>query len=413
MRRRLTPGLLALAIALSLVAVAHQATRQAPDFATRYSAGQAVARHLDPYDPAAVNPIENGHLGAEYDYPFHDPPPVAWAFRAVAAVPYHLAARLWLLLLLGSASGCALLALRATGFAPAGLAGAGVVAAVGLNFAPLRNAIGELQLDPLIGVLALCAYAAARRPGAGLLQALATLKPQAGLLASAGGLARGRLRFALGLVLGWVALVAGTALVSGPGWHAWIHAAHHASRAHGAGRVALGLALAVAALLLAALVLRRSSEPVVVLAAAAATNGAVAPLIFLNPQSDVLVLVPLLLLLRRGLASEWLLGAALGVFSVSGLFAVTYHAGLLHAAYPALEALVLAAWAWLRFPESRRLVAVALAVNLAVTAAPLPPSAYAGLGEVTCLLLLALLALGPAQAAVPAGAPARPAARRA
>ena len=403
MRQRLAPGLLALALVLSLVAVAHQATRRAPDFATRYSAGQAVARHLDPYDASAVDPIENGHLGAEYDYPFHDPPPVAWAFRAVAAVPYHLATRLWLLLLLASAWGCAVLALRAAGLGSGGLEGAGIVAVVGLNFAPLRNAIGELQLDPVIGVLALSAYALARRPGAGLLQALATLKPQAGLLASAGGLARGRLRFALGLLLGWAALLASTAFVSGPGWRAWIRAAHHASRAHGTSRVALGVALAVAAFLLAALVLRRSAEPVVVLAAAAAANGAIAPLIFLNPQSDVLVLVPLLLLVG-GPANEWLLGAALGVFSVSGLFAVTYHAGLPHAGYPVLEAVVLAAWAWLRFPAARRLVAVALPVNVAVTVAPLPPGAYAGLAEAACLALLGLLARSPAP---------RPVARRA
>jgi hypothetical protein len=396
MRRAAAATTLVFALTLSAASVLNQSTRKSADFATRYSAGVATARGLDPYDPRQLLPIEHRLVGPGYDYPFHDPPPVAWGFRALSAISFDAASLLWRVVLLVCAFACAVLACRLTGIRVRGLVGWGLVVALALDFAPLRDGISVLQIDPFVGALALVALVTARR-GGGLLQAVATMKPQAALLASAGGLAAGRLRFAGALVAGWAVLGLATVLAGGPTWENWLDAVRHASRARGAGMLVGAALLTIVALALAVRAARgvRFQPLSAPLGIAAAVNGTLAPLVFLNPQSDVLMLVPLLLLatLVRGRGPEAAaLGLAAGIFTTSGLFAVSYHSGVSHALVPIAIAALLAAAAWERFPSHRLTVVVALAVNAAVTLPPLPPRAYDWLGVAASLVTLALLA---------------------
>ncbi|MGZ8716536.1 MAG: glycosyltransferase 87 family protein, partial [Gaiellaceae bacterium] len=387
---------LVLALALSAAAIVHQTTRRSADFATRYAGGVATARGLDPYASKQLLPIEHRLVGSDIDYVFRDPPPVAWAFRGLTVVPYGVAERLWLALLLVSAAVCARLALGLARARVHGLLGWGLLAALAVDFAPLREGISSLQLDPLIGALALVAAVWARLPGAGALQAIASMKPQAALLATVGGLSAGRLRFAAWLVAGWAALGVATVLAPGPSWGRWLDAVRSANRAHGAASVAVAVALAIAAAALATRAARavRLGDAAGALAIAAAVNGTLAPLVFLNPQSDVLMLVPLLLLATTPLRTRGeavALGCATGIFTTSGLFAVSYHSGVEHAAVPVTIAALLAVAAWQLFPAQRLAVATALAVNVAVTLPPLPPRVHDSLGAAASLVVLALL----------------------
>jgi hypothetical protein len=389
MLRRLALLCLALALALTAVSTVREGRRPSADFATRYAGGVATAHGQDAYDDNVLFPIERRLVGP-YDYGFRDPPPVAWGFRVLAAIPYRAANVIWFLVALLSAFACAALALRLTSLPPRGAVGWGIAALVALDFAPLREGVANHQLDPFIGALALAAFAAASRPGAGLVQAVATMKPQAALLATAGHLDRGRLRFAAWLVLGWALLFGATVAADPPSWRAWVTVVHHANRSHSAAAVLAGIAVAVVAVVLA-VVGARGGGPVRVLAAAALVNGAIGPLVFLNPQSDVLVLVALLVLAQLHPPAVPF-GAIVGVFSLAGLFAVRLHSGLSHALVPVAIAGLVALFVALRWPQWRLAAATAFAVNAAITLPSFHPHTHDLFGVAASLVGLALLA---------------------
>lgn len=400
--QRVVVTALAAALAISILAVGHQAKRPAPDFATRYAAGIAVAHSSDPYASSVTAPIERALLGRKLDYPFRDPPPTAWAFRAMSTIPYDVATRLWLAVILIAAFACTWLTFGIVGVEVEGVLGWAILVAIALDFAPLRDGISRLQIDPFVASLTLAATVAAAKPGSGVAQALATMKPQTSLLASAGGLARGRFRFVVELIVGWLLLVGATAIAAqagtGPSWRRWVHALHGANRSHSGGAVAITLIVVLVACSLSVRLLRSPrgwSRPVWLLAIAACINGAVAPLVFSNSQSDVLLLVPLLLAGLtpwRTALQKTLYGGALGVFAVSGLFAVTYHSGVTHAAVPLAVAALLATVGVAMFPKRISTFAIALGVNITVTALPLTPRTYDWLGCAASLALLYLLA---------------------
>lgn len=381
---------LAAALALTLAALYHQTTRPSADFATRYAAGVATAHGVDPYDGPRLVAIERRYVGAGYDYVFQDPPPTAWGFRAIAALPYHAAVRFWRAVLLASALACTLLALRITGGGLRGALGWTMIATVALDFGPFRDSISALQIDPFVATLALLGFVVARRPAGGVLAALSTMKPQTALFGAAGGVAAGRLQFVIGLVAGWIALILATVLAAGPSWRSWYDHVHRSPSHHGALAVAGAVLLGLAALA-ATVRVARGRDPVIVLAAAACLNAIVTPRVFMNAQSNVLVLVALLVCVRRGRPSVPL-GAAAGVFAVSGLFAVSFHSGYGHAAYPIVVAGLLAAFVATEFPRWRLAALAAFATNVAVTLPSTPERAHNWYASAAAAVLLVLLA---------------------
>ena len=390
---------LGIALVLSVLAVVNEARDTSLDFATRYAAGVTTSEGHDPYDFEVLAPVEERLVGHDFDYPFRDPPPVAYAYAAVSIVPLAPAAVLWLVVSIGAALVCVLLATRLAGL-PVGRSAwpwAGVVA---LNFAPFRNGLALQQIDPFVAALALLGFAAAGTRGGGLLQALAALKPQTALLATAGGIVRGRARFALSLLVGIALLVGASAAASavrgGPTWGGWLATV----RETGSGTTPWYVAAFLVALTLVAVAGRRAwltlvgdglDRGVATLVVAICANGVLLSFAFLNLHSLALVLVPLAVAaLRTGstLADDALLGIVAGVFFVDGLFAVTYHSGIAHAVVPLAVAALLALAAALAFPARRRMVAIALATNVALTVPPFGPEAHRWWAAAAALVLL-------------------------
>jgi hypothetical protein len=106
------------------------------------------------------------------------------------------------------------------------------------------------------------------------------------------------------------------------------------------------------------------------------------------------MLVPLALLLAGGVQTRTenvLLGCAIGIFAVDGLFAVSSDSGVAHAFAPLLIAGSLAIAVLLYCPHLATLVWVALAVNVVLTVPPLSATVHTWMGTFGALLVLCLL----------------------
>ena len=387
------------ALVLSVLAVVNEARDTSLDFATRYAAGVTTSEGHDPYDFEVLAPVEERLVGHEFDYPFRDPPPVAYAYAAVSIVPLAPAAVLWLVVSIGAALVCVLLAARLAGL-PGGRNTWLWVGVIALNFAPFRNGLALEQIDPFVAALTLIGFAAARSPGGGLLQAIAVLKPQTTLLATAGGIVRGRTRFAVSLLAGSALLVGASAVASalrgGPTWGGWLATVQGA----GSGTTPWYVAAFIGALALVVVFARRAwrslqseglDRSVATFIVAICVNGVLLSFVFLNLHSLALILVPLAVAaLRAGstMVDEALLGVVAGVFFVDGLFAVSYYSGIAHAVLPLAVAALIALAAASAFPARRGAVVIALATNIALTVPPFRPEAHRWWAAAAALLLL-------------------------
>jgi hypothetical protein len=266
-------------------------------------------------------------------------------------------------------------------------------------FGPLRDGIKRFQLDPLLGALALGAFALARSRGSGIIQALATLKPQGILLASVGGVVKGRKRFAAELVAGWALLLAATAVVPGPSWRRWIHVVGAAGRGHSAWELSAVVVLALGSAVASVLIwhrLARVLEPGLAAFAIAATlTSAFGQQVFLNSQSRLLMIVPFAVLLSHLPAGKvWRvsLGLTIGLYSTSALFAVSFHSGTIHAAVPIAIAAGFALWAALAVPRFSLTASTAFAANALVSIPRFSPEAHEWIASGAAALVLCLLA---------------------
>jgi hypothetical protein len=332
----------ACAVVLAVASIAHSARREPFDFTTRYAAGVVVSHGGSPYDENTLYTAEQKLAGQRFRYPFRDPPPVAWAFRGVAAVPYREAKFLWLAALLIASTSCIGITARLVGVRTRWPVLLVCAFAGSFAFGPLRDAMTRFQLDPVLGALSLAAFALARSRGSGFVQAIATLKPQGILLGTAGGAVKGGMRFVLELLAGWGVLVALTASTHGPSWRRWIDVLSAANRTHhGLGVAITEVLAAVGVVVVAATIwfrLRLVIEPgLAAFSVGAAVTSILGQQIFLNSQSRLLMVVPFGILLVRSPVGLWfrlLLGCAIGVYSTSGLFALSYYSGISHTIVP-------------------------------------------------------------------------------
>lgn len=401
-------ALLAAAVLISLLGFLHQASGDPRDFATHYAAGVAVAAHRDPYNLYFIYAEESKLAGRILPtvYPFRDAPPLAQGFRLLVLLPFRLAVYLWLAVLLLAAFVTIFITARLVGLRPRTPTDYLMIAGVAVTFAPLRNGLSLDQVDPaLCAITTLGFYAAMRASGrGGLLQALAVLKPQATLIASVGGWWGAGLRFLACELLGIACVVTLSIGLSTAGlsasWGSWLGTLNAASQ-HPSAVAALILIPVTTVLAFAALRGSRRSDARIVrsLAVAAAVNGAIAPLVFLHLQSDVLLCVPAGLAAvavahRRagGAWSQIALGVALGLLFVDGLFPVVHYAGIEHVAVPLALAVLLAVASLVSFPALRCAILIGFAVNLIVTLVPVGPSWSTWFSVIASLLLLALLA---------------------
>jgi hypothetical protein len=128
---------------------------------------------------------------------------------------------------------------------------------------------------------------------------------------------------------------------------------------------------------------------------AACVNAAVAPFVFLNLQSDVLAIVPLVALTMLAPTRRLQLAAGViaGVFAGDGLFAVSYYSGVSHSLVPIAIVGAAAAGVALAYPAWRLAAALGLFVNVAITAPAFTPEAHEWLSVAAALGLLATLVL--------------------
>lgn len=277
--------------ALLLVALAVTAFRPAStpgpflrDFEAYWSAGAAWNAHADPYGRAVwdaerglpgVNPARDELL------PFVGPPATVLAWSAFARLPYGVAARVWLAVLVFATVALTAFAVRAAKAS----ARSALPAALLLAFA-----FGPLTSDLALGQIALLAFAAAAfvafsapadafgfaARAAGTFVALFQPNVGAGLVSQLG-----RVRVAAAIFAGAAGAYAAGAAIAGWGWpleYARILTAHAnverfsaiqltpAAIAHGAGAspasaAAAGLLCAAGAIVAAAVLWRRVRDP--------------------------------------------------------------------------------------------------------------------------------------------------------
>ena len=223
--RRVAVAVLALVVALLCVRLVSYCLEFGSrglqmDFAAYYTAGQAESRGLSPYvNHVATDALLWDGVGLYHHSRFLYPPPAAHLFRPLAALPYAVAKRIWIVLTLAALGAALALAARcATRRARSvdALAVAGVTAA----FFPLLALVERGQADALTLLLMIVAIGWMRRPGggipAGLVLALATLLKLQCAFALPFVLARRRFTTALGFALGLGALALTALAVDGP-----------------------------------------------------------------------------------------------------------------------------------------------------------------------------------------------------
>jgi len=382
------------------------AVRDPRDFYTFYAAGKAVLSGRNPYRGANLLHWENLAGHAQFPlaqvYPFRDPPPVAQVFALIGHVPARAAAVLWLGLIVACACFCGVagLSLLKRQFPLRDRIALGIL--IGLAFAPLRNGVVLDQLDPLFAALFIAGIYLATVGSRPLLGAafcaVSGLKPQTTISDTAtttlGAL---RVRWLLGLVIGTavvaVVWVLGEAASLKASWSSWEGALRQARTTPSSLALTVGLIEVLIAAVLIVLLWRARRSVVYGAAAGACFNAVLAPLFFLNLQSDALLVLPFILVLaspKAGRERQILAGVVGGALSLNGLFAVGYYAGLAHTFVPTVMALLLALGLLIKFPSHKLEIVAGLFTNLLLLLVA-TPNLDKVIAPLTSLCLLSLM----------------------
>lgn len=227
-RLRVYPSVVIFMFALFWVLqVAGNPSSMLPDFRARWTAGTMVVtgRALDLYDPVAQSVIQRSH-GAQSLSWFVSPPPVAVLFTPLGALPYALAALLWLAV---SVTGSVVTVRLLRPYWPARWGPYWVAVLITVASQPTLELIGDGQDSWLLlfaGVAAFRLWQARKPWWAGATLTLGLLvKPQLMLAALVLVAVYGGIRMTGGLILGTAGCVLLSLLVLGPPvWIDWIHA---------------------------------------------------------------------------------------------------------------------------------------------------------------------------------------------
>jgi hypothetical protein len=415
-RSRVALGLLLLSAALSLARFRVSTLTGPFDFSTLYAGGLAQRLGLDPYDTHIICALAQGRPCLPYNYP----PPLTVVLLPWSFLPYYLAAVLWVGLMLVCSVAVGILAARLSGQHPNRVGLVAIFAGV-LLLSPVRFVLTLGQSDPLEAAMALLALLIlARAPvRAGMLGILATLmKPPTVAVPLVFGLYSRAPRALVGAGLGAlvaVALVAaGVALGHSPGSvQGWLRVAPATYKTTPpVPLVFFQLALA------AVVVIRLAKIREVILgraeltfAVAAGLNVLLGTLIHLNPQSMILLVLPLCLVLRPVLAmprmmSRWSMvafGASCGLLAGDALAAVSYAVGWTHTLLPWGTLGLFLAGATLLRPQLLTAALACMATNMLVTFPPWYGAAqteFAAIGSFGLLILLGISVAGDNRAVI-------------
>jgi len=407
---------------ISLTQLGHTSLLGPLDFGPKYAGGLAARQHADPYDNKVILRIEQSQEGYTVGYPYLDPPPFTLIMVVFAHISFHSAALFWFLIIVACVIGSGILVLLLLNEKLNNPLLLLFVAAATLDFAPARNGLGLGQSDPLVAVLSLGGVLLAIRQRSfmgGILQSLALMKPQVSLLALIALGASVRARIFLGVAAGLVVVTIAVELIRSSGLSLGTYT-RWATRAAGTSHVQLTtLHVAEGALAIVALVLivhrivkngrARTGESLVLLySLGILLNAIVAPLVYLNLQSDILLMLPVAILVKRELGSalqarskdlDWIPSIVSGVLAGcllgDSLLAITFYSGRSHALLPAaITAFLLMGISFLYVPL-RRAAAVAMGVTLFLTLLPFSPSFFDGLAVAVSFILLLLFLYTP------------------
>jgi len=409
-RSRVAVGLLLLSATLSLASFRISTLTGPLDFSTLYSAGLAQRLGLDPYNVHTICALAQGRPCLPYNYP----PPLTVVLLPFAYLPYRLAVVLWLALMLVCSVLVGILAARLSGQHPTRMGLVAVFAGV-LLFSPVRFVLTLGQSDPLEAAMTLLALLiVARAPvRSGMLGILAMLmKPPTVAVPVVVGLYSRAPRALVGAGLGALAAVAlvaaGAAMGHSPGSvEDWLRAALATYR------TTPPLPLVVFQLALAAgAVIRLAKVRGVILghaeltfAVAAGLNVLLGTFLHLNPQSMLLLVLPLCFVLRPVLAtpqmmSRWTLaavGACCGLLSGDALAAVSHSVGWTHALLPWGTLGLFLAGATVLRPQLLTPALACIATNMLATFPPWYGAAqteFAAIGSFGLLVLLGIAVAG-------------------
>ena len=409
-RSRVALGLLLLSAALSLARFRVSTLTGPFDFSTLYAGGLAQRLGLDPYDAHTICALAQGRPCLPYNYP----PPLTVVLLPWSFLPYYLAAVLWVGLMLVCSVAVGILATRLSGQHPDRVGLVAICAAV-LLLSPVRFVLTLGQSDPLEAAMALLALMIlARAPvRAGMLGILAILmKPPTVAMPLVFGIysraPRALVGAGLGALVAVAVVAAGAALGHSPGSvQGWLRVAPATYK------TTPPLPLVVFQLALAALVVLRLAKIREVIlgraeltfAVAAGLNVLLGTLIHLNPQSMILLMLPLCLVLRAVLAtpqlmSRWSLvafGASCGLLAGDALAAVSYTVGWTHTLLPWGTLGLFLAGATLLRPQLLTAALACMATNMLVTVPPWYGAAqteFAAIGSFGLLILLGISVAG-------------------
>ena len=409
-RSRVALGLLLLSAALSLARFRVSTLTGPFDFSTLYAGGLAQRLGLDPYDAHTICALAQGRPCLPYNYP----PPLTVVLLPWSFLPYYLAAVLWVGLMLVCSVAVGILATRLSGQHPDRVGLVAICAAV-LLLSPVRFVLTLGQSDPLEAAMALLALMIlARAPvRAGMLGILAILmKPPTVAMPLVFGIysraPRALVGAGLGALVAVAVVAAGAALGHSPGSvQGWLRVAPATYK------TTPPLPLVVFQLALAALVVIRLAKIREVIlgraeltfAVAAGLNVLLGTLIHLNPQSMILLMLPLCLVLRAVLAtpqmmSRWSLvafGASCGLLAGDALAAVSYTVGWTHTLLPWGTLGLFLAGATLLRPQLLTAALACMATNMLVTVPPWYGAAqteFAAIGSFGLLILLGISVAG-------------------
>ena len=395
-----------ISIVLSLASIISTTRKMPIDFATLYAGGAAVRGGQDPYSQAVICSIEHQVSPGQLCFPFPYPPPFTAVMLPLSYLPFHLAAYLWVGLMVACAIALTFVVARLSEVSLRGPIALCLVIAATLVFAPMKHGFATGQSDALSGLLAVASIAVAtvtpRR--AGVLAALAVfVKPQTVALPML-ALVWKRPKVVSGIVLATIGTAVTLVLLGGSPATliAWAKVAATVRATPHPLLTVFQLALAAASLIWVGIRWRNQKIGVVKLcASAAALTAIVGSLVHLQTDSLTLLILPLLLVLRPWIISTGpppirvavALGVICGLLSGDAVFAVSYNAGWSHAIIPWITAAAFGAGVVLLRRSLAFITLTALFTNLVITFPPLPPPTQTVFGALAGFGLLIILGI--------------------
>jgi glycosyl transferase family 87 len=417
-RRAAVVALALVSLGMSAANVAGTLSSGAPDYATIRAGAVVAAGGGDPYDQGQISRVELTDEPASGGVlPYVYPPNLTTLQLPFGRLPYSAALTLWALILLVAALLTVALAARVVWREPLSPTTLAVVMAIGLAFAPLRRGLELGQVDPLLALPAVAGLLLAlrgRELRGGIALSALLLKPQLAAFPTAALAASGRARLVTGVAVGVGAQAVVVAALNGAGFRldpvAWLHSVRSGDphRPPVVATEAVALAVTVVALTMRRPlrgVENRSERLLILVALGAVLTALVGPWAKLNPQSDVLLLIPAAVVARDAIKAigagalttgrSVVIGCAFGALLGDTLFAVTHYDGYGGAALAVVIVVLALAAAALASPRLTSACAAATVVNVALTAPMIPPG-YDGVVSSTAAMLLALLICWPA-----------------